>query len=85
MIRSVLRSVGVGSGSVGVGSGSQHRMLSCFGDNCFKIRVAGEVHRGSGFQAHGQKFYRPVQEGPIQDIRFATCFQVIDMPINLVL
>ena len=60
-------------------------MASCFGDQCFKIRVAGEWDRGSGFQAHGQKFYRPPQEGPIQDIRSAPCFQVFDMPINLIL
>lgn len=75
----------VGVGARAWASGSRCRMASCYGDQCFKVRVAGNGGRGSGFQAHGQKFIRLVQEGPIQDIRSTTCFQVFNMPIDLVL
>jgi hypothetical protein len=57
----------------------------CEGDQSSKIRVAGEWERGSGLTVHGQKFKGRLQEGPIQDIRFATCFQVFNMPIDLIL
>ena len=73
---------------MGVGSGLQlHRrgQLGCEGDQSSKIRVAGEWERGSGLTAHGQKFIGRLQEGPIQDIRLTTCFQVFNMPIDLIL
>jgi|SRR6056300_146012 len=57
----------------------------CEGDQSSKIRVAGERERGSGLTAHGQKFKGRLQEGPIQDIRLTTCFQVFNMPIDLIL
>ena len=82
---------GVGVGSRCVGVGSRFRMPSslgqgrCDGDQSFKIRVAGEWDRGSGLTVHGQKFIGRLQEGSIQDIRLTTCFQVFNMPIDLIL